>query len=124
MQPLANALDILQREKNMYLGYLIPTLLHMERQLGQRKTMIDKTPLKHCDVLRRTVRGVIRAPRRFGEYLKDKELQLAAVLLPNFKLRWVSMTGEEADEDELKDALVKAAQEEQLDGEKVINLLS
>lgn len=41
MQPVAAALDILQREE-MYVGYLIPTVLRMGTQLTQRRQMNGK----------------------------------------------------------------------------------
>lgn len=37
MQPLACALDILQGEQNMYVGYLLPTLVSLESKLKSLK---------------------------------------------------------------------------------------
>ncbi|KAE8741575.1 hypothetical protein FOCC_FOCC012912 [Frankliniella occidentalis] len=87
MQPVAAALDILQREKDMYIGYLIPTVLRLGAQLTARCEMNGKR-LQHCDVLARTLLSALREPRRFKQYLDQRDLQLAAVLLPQFKLSW------------------------------------
>ncbi|XP_034250170.1 uncharacterized protein LOC117650700 [Thrips palmi] len=106
MQPVAMALDILQRDKNMFAGYLIPTVLSMEAQLKLRRSMNGK-PLKYCDVLARTLITAIRTSRRFSHYLEDEELRLAAALIPCFKLDWEK---DETKRAELKDALIRRAE--------------
>ncbi|KAJ1525516.1 hypothetical protein ONE63_010324 [Megalurothrips usitatus] len=105
MYPVAFALDVLQREKNMYAGYLIPTVLSMERCLKERRVFSDQKPLKHCDILVRTLLEAIRKPQRFGEYLENGDLQLAAILLPQFKMTWVPTH----DKDRLQRELIAAA---------------
>ncbi|XP_052130876.1 uncharacterized protein LOC127751404 [Frankliniella occidentalis] len=87
MHPVAAALDILQRDKDMYVGYIIPTILRLEAQLTMRRKMNGKD-LRYCDVLARTLITAIRGPRRFQQYLEQEDLQLAAALLPQFKLNW------------------------------------
>ena len=96
MAPVAQGLDILQRNKDMYAGYLIPTALSIERQLLARRTM-DGKPLKYCEVLARTLAAALRDPKRFGSYLEDRDLAIAAVLLPAFKMDWIFDINREAD---------------------------
>ncbi|KAJ1529965.1 hypothetical protein ONE63_006693 [Megalurothrips usitatus] len=104
MEPVAFALDILQRDKHMYAGYLLPTVHCMRKSLTDRRTL-DGKPLKCCDVLARTLLAAIDKSSRFGEYIDDVELTLAAILLPEFKLDWL----EEGRKQEFKDALVREA---------------
>ena len=40
MQPLACALDIMQGEQNMYIGYLLPTLVSLEKKLKMLKPTV------------------------------------------------------------------------------------
>jgi len=105
MLPVAVALDVLQREKNMFLGYLIPTVLGMKTALQNRRQMNGK-PLKYCGPLVEILISSAEQPRRFGKYLEDEELQLAAALVPSFKLGWV--------EDSLKKNRIKTALLEEL----------
>jgi len=90
MEPVAFALDVLQRDHNMYLGYLLPTIQAMKRNLKARATL-DGQPLKYCAVLRETLLEAIHSRRRFGTYLEDEglELHVAATLVPCFKLSWI-----------------------------------
>ncbi|KAE8741663.1 hypothetical protein FOCC_FOCC012815 [Frankliniella occidentalis] len=115
MHPVAFALDVIQRDINMFAGYLIPTVLSMEAQLKKRRTLEGK-PLKYCDVLVRTLLAAIRTPRRFAEYFEDTELSLAAVLLPQFKLDWVK---EEEKRTDLKAPLIEEASKVVLPHEKM-----
>lgn len=46
MKPLADALDILQGEKNMYLGYLLPTISALKRKLTSLRGLEYCEPLK------------------------------------------------------------------------------
>ncbi|KAJ1521817.1 hypothetical protein ONE63_003452 [Megalurothrips usitatus] len=107
LQPVALALDIIQREKNMFLGYLLPTVYSMERQLHHRRhAFSDGKPLKYCEPLARTAVEAIHRPGRFGLLLEERELQLAAVLLPQFKMSWVKEAREVA---VLREALIAEA---------------
>ncbi|KAK3918518.1 Myosin-binding protein C, cardiac-type [Frankliniella fusca] len=96
MEPVAIALDILQKDRNMYMGYLLPTIQSLETQLRIRRER-EGRPLKYCDILFRTLLEAVRQPRRFQTYLCDIELQVAACLLPRFKLDWISDEGVKAE---------------------------
>ncbi|VVC38874.1 Hypothetical protein CINCED_3A005508 [Cinara cedri] len=62
MKPLSRALDILQGDKNVSLGYLLPTINALQRGLN----------------------------KRFMIYMQSKMCQIAACLVPKFKLNWVT----------------------------------
>lgn len=83
MQPVAIALDILQAEKNCYLGYLLPTIITLRNKLTAAKQNVKfVSPL--VDAVQKGVSN------RFGSCFDDDTLILAAVTLPQFKLRWCS----------------------------------
>ena len=82
MQPLACALDILQGERNMYIGYLLPTLVSLELKLKSLKPT-----LKHAGPLADAVLDGIA--KRFTGYFDRSELIMESITLPQFKLRWV-----------------------------------
>lgn len=88
MEPVAVALDILQKDKNMFMGYLLPTVQSLENQLRFRKEK-EGRPLKFCDTLVKVLLNAIRKPRRFQHYVKDEELIIAACLIPRFKFNWI-----------------------------------
>lgn len=46
MKPLANALDILQADDKMYLGYLLPTVIATRRRLAALSGLEYCRPLK------------------------------------------------------------------------------
>lgn len=113
MEPVAVALDILQRDKDMYLGYLIPTVLSMERNLVARRRK-DGRDLKYCDVLCRTLISAVRSSRRFEAMLEDRELSIAACLIPCFKLDWVSDADKKT---ALRNALLEEMKKVQMTGD-------
>ncbi|KAK3924628.1 Leucine--tRNA ligase [Frankliniella fusca] len=113
MHPVAFALDILQKDKNMYLGYLLPTVLCMERHLENASKLDDK-PLRYCEPLRRVLHEAIRRPNRFMYQLQDRSCAMATALLPAFMLNdWVSS---ENQKDAIKKSILKEL--ETLEGEK------
>jgi hypothetical protein len=83
MKPVANALDILQAERNCYLGILLPTLISLRSKL-----MNLRNELKYATPLANAVLDGIE--RRFASWFDDEDLILAAVTLPQFRLRWCS----------------------------------
>ncbi|XP_019911633.1 uncharacterized protein LOC109616853 [Esox lucius] len=83
MSPFAKALDVLQGEANVQMGWLVPTI-----KLLQAK-------LQHLCISSESCRPLIEAllaglERRFGQMLTDPELIAAAILVPKFKTCWTS----------------------------------
>ena len=78
MCPLATALNILECEKHMFLGYLLPTIATVEKQL---RSLQDQ--LTYCTCL---VQGILEGlDKRFGEYYSNKNLFWPVSLSQNSK---------------------------------------
>ena len=88
MQPLACALDILQCEQNMYVGYLLPTLVSLEFKLK-----LLKPTLKYAGPLADAVLAGIA--KRFSGFFDRSDLIMASITLPQFKLCWLDDSGKE-----------------------------
>ena len=82
MQPLASALDILQGDKNLYIEYLLPTLVSLQNRL-----QAVKTGLKYASPLVDAVLSGIA--ERFIGYWERTDLIVANVTLPQVKVRWL-----------------------------------
>ncbi|XP_061486636.1 uncharacterized protein LOC133386880 [Rhineura floridana] len=82
MEPLAQSLDILQRENGMFMGYLLPTLCNLDRKLEGLENKPER--YTYCFQLLRGVHEALR--KRFAAIWEDKRLLLAACLHPRFKL--------------------------------------
>ncbi|XP_073714907.1 uncharacterized protein [Misgurnus anguillicaudatus] len=83
MSPVAKALDVLQGETSVQMGWLVPTI-----------TLL-RTKLQHLQVTSKLCEPLIAAllsglEKRFGEMLADPELIAAAILVPKFKTCWTS----------------------------------
>ncbi|XP_061450393.1 uncharacterized protein LOC133369283 [Rhineura floridana] len=85
MEPLAQSLDILQRENGMFMGYLLPTLCNLDRKLEGLENKPER--YTYCFQLLRGVREALR--KLFAAIWEDKRLLLAACLHPRFKLDWL-----------------------------------
>ena len=81
MKPVATALDILQADKNCYVGFLLPTLISVRSKLQNVQGGVKFT----VPLVRAVLRGI---EKRFGHCFDDNELVLAACTLPQFRLRW------------------------------------
>ncbi len=92
MAPVCCGLDILQGEKCMGLGYLVPTLSIMKNTLHG---LLERTgndtegpkPLTICQPLVQALLNGIEA--RFGDMFGDTNAKLAAAVHPKFKLDWL-----------------------------------
>lgn len=83
MKPVAQALNILQSEKNMYLAYLLPTIgLLRDKLVAQRMSATVCKPL-----ISALITGI---DNRFASSLDDLEAISAAILHPKFKTNWTT----------------------------------
>ncbi len=89
MQPVSQALDILQSEEKCYIGILLPTIVSLKKQLLKlREGLKMAAPL--VDAL---LNGI---ETRFDGYVDREHLVLASITHPQFKLRWLEeATGKE-----------------------------
>ncbi|XP_067298604.1 zinc finger BED domain-containing protein 4-like [Pseudorasbora parva] len=83
MKPLAMALNLLQGESSVHMGFLLPTL----HQLLEKLKRLEST-CKTCQPLLKALCGGIL--KRFGETMKEPELIAAAILLPKFRTAWTT----------------------------------
>ncbi|XP_072844236.2 uncharacterized protein LOC110069984 [Pogona vitticeps] len=104
MGPLAQSLDILQRENGMFMGYLLPTLYNLDRKLHG----LENKPVRYTYGLP-LLRGVREALRkRFAPIWEDKKLLLAACLHPRFKVDWLESAQTTQTNRYMMEALLKA----------------
>ncbi|XP_067216540.1 uncharacterized protein [Linepithema humile] len=87
MKPLAQALDILQSESGMYMGYLLPILKTLQEKLEK----LNKSGFTNCQSLITAIQQGL--DKRFSTLFEKKELIIASCLHPKFKLNWIN--GEE-----------------------------
>ena len=78
MRPVAQALDYLQGEYNMYLGHLLPTIVSLKQMLRD----VNQS-LQICGPLVVEIQKGI--DKRFGSYMNKKKYLLASILLPSRK---------------------------------------
>ncbi|XP_039314790.1 uncharacterized protein LOC113005842 [Solenopsis invicta] len=83
MDPLARAIDVLQKESGMYMGYLLPVL----QTLQERLEKFDKSGIIHCQSLITAIQEGLN--KRFSTLFEKKELIVAICLHPKFKLNWL-----------------------------------
>lgn len=83
MTPIAKALDLLQGEANVQMGWLVPPITLLQAKL------------QHLCISCKSCRPLIKAllaglEKSFGQMLTDPELIAAAILVPKFKTCWTS----------------------------------
>ncbi|XP_039513041.1 uncharacterized protein LOC120468591 [Pimephales promelas] len=83
MSPIAKALNIMQTEVNVHMGWLVPTITLLSVKLDRLLTSS-----KFCEPLIFALQEGIQ--QRFGPMLLDPELIAAAILLPKFRTSWTS----------------------------------
>ncbi|XP_019218957.2 uncharacterized protein LOC109203673 isoform X2 [Oreochromis niloticus] len=83
MKPVAMALNILQGESSVHMGFLLPTLYQLLEKLRKLESSC-----KMCRPLVDALRDGIQ--KRFGEMMKDPELIAAAILIPRFRTSWTT----------------------------------
>ena len=82
MKPLAEGLDRLQGEKDICLGYLLPTLLAIKKHILKKQES-----LIYCQALADAI--INGLDKRFLALFDSKDHVLASVLVPQFKLYWI-----------------------------------
>ena len=93
MKPIACGLDILQSEKSIGLGYLLPTLAVITGQLDEMLEDSAHAPTLVEPLVRGLKAGITR---RFGEMISSTDAQLAAVVTPQFKFYWIEDEAQKA----------------------------
>uniref|UniRef100_A0AAR2LSC1 BED-type domain-containing protein n=1 Tax=Pygocentrus nattereri TaxID=42514 RepID=A0AAR2LSC1_PYGNA len=83
MSPVAKALDVLQGETSVQMGWLVSTITLLRTKLQQLNIAS-----KFCEPLIAALLSGLE--KRFGEMLTDPELIAAAILVPKFKTCWTS----------------------------------
>jgi hypothetical protein len=83
MKPIAQALNILQSENKMAMGYLLPTITMLREKLITKKSLaVACKPL-----IAALLDGL---DQRFGEIYDDPQAIAAAIIHPKFKTTWTS----------------------------------
>ncbi|KAI4893335.1 hypothetical protein NFI96_005520 [Prochilodus magdalenae] len=83
VSPVAKALDVLQGETSVQMGWLVPTITLLRTKLQQLKVAS-----RFCEPLIAALLSGLE--KRFGKMLADPELIAAAILVPKFKTCWTS----------------------------------
>ncbi|XP_032413098.1 uncharacterized protein LOC116716288 [Xiphophorus hellerii] len=83
MRPVVKALNIMQAEADVHMGWLVPTTSLLSVKLDRLRISA-----KFCQPLIDALQGGIQ--QRFGPMLADPELIAAAILLPKFRTSWTS----------------------------------
>ncbi|XP_041863715.1 uncharacterized protein LOC121653973 [Melanotaenia boesemani] len=83
MKPVAMALNILQGETYVHMGFLLPTLYQLQEKLIRLELS--------CKVCRSLVDALLNGIQKlFGDAMEDPELIAAAILLPRFRTLWTT----------------------------------
>jgi hypothetical protein len=85
VRPLAQALNILQAENKMFMGYLLPTVVMLREKMATKKS--SATTCK--PLITAMINGI---DRRFHDVFNDAEASAAAILHPKFKMSWTNNT--------------------------------
>lgn len=78
MSPLAKAVDVLQGEASVMMGWLVPTITLLKSKLQHLRISSN-----FCGPLIDALQGGLE--KRFNQMLKDPELIAAAILVPKFR---------------------------------------
>ena len=96
-KPVCVGLDVLQGDKHVGFGYLLPTLTTM---LGKLQMLLDRNPVTNanpltiCEPLVLALKAGIQ--QRFADVFTSDDAKLAAVVTPKFKLDWIDHESEKA----------------------------
>jgi hypothetical protein len=101
-KPVCVALDVLQGDKHVGFGYLLPALTTMLAKLDKlldRNPRTNGNPLTICEPLVNALKAAIH--ERFADVFNNDDAKLAAVVTPKFKLDWIDTDSEKINVTEL-----------------------
>lgn len=84
VEPVADALDVLQGESSVSMSYLLPTLTILRDKLENHQ---KDTTIKHANPLVCSLLDSLKD--RFGHMFYIPQIRLAAVCDPSFKVKWL-----------------------------------
>lgn len=116
--PMAEALDILQGENNVFYGTLLPCLLSLQRKLNA----LIELQWKYCKPLTTCLRDSLE--KRFAEFFmfstpEANNSALAALTHPKFKNRWFTCINEDHRERLMNLFQKEVAEKMKLDNEQI-----
>ena len=82
MQPVAQALDILQTETKCFMGVLLPTVVSLKKQLHKIRDVV-KVTIPLTDAI---LAGI---DKRYNDYFSRSDLILSSITHPQFRMRWI-----------------------------------
>jgi len=85
MEPLCVCLDVLQGEKHMYFGYLLPCITSLKQKYDD---ILSEKKLIYCDFLVILLKNSVE--KRFNNQLSDPFLLSATLSHPYFKTAWLN----------------------------------
>jgi hypothetical protein len=91
MGPLAAKLDILQGDRESYLGSLLPHIIHLKLQLTHLRDGKRGKPLEYTTALVDMLLRKLFASDRFGPMLDNIDFQMATCFHPAYKLNWIKL---------------------------------
>ena len=89
MAPFAVNLDILQGDRQSYLGSLVPHIVHLKDQLTDLRDGKTGPPLIYTVELLEVLLRRLLASDRFGPILENLDYQMAACFHLSYKLNWI-----------------------------------
>lgn len=98
MEPVADALDVLQGEISISMSYLLPTLTILREKLNNHQR---DTTMKHANPLVCSLLDSLKD--RFDHMFNIPQIRLAAICDPSFKVKWLP----EEEQDSYKKLLKK-----------------
>ena len=82
MEPISEALDVLQADVKISIGYLLPTLTILLKKL---ESLNEKGSIKHCKPI---VKAMVESIKlRFADCFNDDELHISSMIHPLFKTK-------------------------------------
>lgn len=81
LKPLTYSINLLQGERNRYLGFLIPTILSLKAKLSEKLSQVQFS----AHILSTIIKAI---DTRFGKVLASHEARMAASTIPKFQLWW------------------------------------